>query len=86
MTESKNIDFLHANTGWWEIDTYCCYSLVKVAFVEICAWKNSRRKRRHNIRSSRMRDATDQLWWRRNVKWEKTALGDSGEMSDRWLF
>ena len=31
------------------------------------------------------RDILDQPWWHHNAKSEKTALGDNGEMSDRWL-
>ena len=26
------------NTGWWDNDIHGCYSLVKIAFVPICAW------------------------------------------------
>ena len=43
-------------------------------------------KWRHNASASRSRDVTDQLWWRHNVKSEKTVASDNGEMSDRWLF
>ena len=31
-------------------------------------------------------DGTGQLWWRQNARLENTALGDNGEMSNRWLF
>ena len=31
-------------------------------------------------------DVTDQLWWRHNVKSEKTVPSDNGEMKYRWLF
>ena len=74
------------NTGWWEIDIHGCYSLVKIAFAPVCACKNNRRIWHHNASASRSHDVTDQLWWRHNVKSEKTFLSDSGEMSDRWLF
>ena len=74
------------NTGWWEIDIHSCYSLVKIAFAPICACKNNRQIWRHNASASRSCDVTDQLWWRHNVKSEKTFLSDNGEMSDRWLF
>ena len=43
------------NTGW--------YSLVKIAFVPICACRNTRRIWRHNASTSRSRDVTDQLKW-----------------------
>ena len=74
------------NTGWWEIDIHGCYSLVKIAFVPICACKNNRRIWRHNASISRSCDVTDQLWWRHNAKSEKAVHGDSCEMSDRWWF
>ena len=73
------------NTGWWEIDIHCCYSLVKIAFGPICACKKNRQIWRHNASISRSRDVTDPLWWRHNAKSETTVLGDSCEMSDRWL-
>ena len=72
------------NTGWLEIDIHGCYSLAKIAFAPICAFKNNRRIWRHNASISRSRDVTDQLWWRHNAKSEKAVLGDSCEMSDRW--
>ena len=74
------------NNGWWEIDIQGCYSLVKIAFAPISACKNNRRIWRHNARASRSRDITGQLWWRHNVKSEKTVPCDNGEISDRWLF
>ena len=74
------------NTGWWDIDIHGGYSLVKIAFAPICACKNNRRMWRHNAGASRSRDVTDQLWWRHNVKSEKTVPGDNGEMRDWWLF
>ena len=73
-------------TGWWEIDIQGCYSLVKIAFAPIYAWKNNRRIWRHNNSISRSRDVTDQLWWRHNAKSEKTVLDDKCNMSDRLLF
>ena len=36
------------NTGWWDIYTHGCYSLVKIAFAPIYACKNNRRIWRHN--------------------------------------
>ena len=74
------------NTGWWEIDIHGCYSLVKIAFAQICACKNNRWIWYHNASISPSRDLTDPLWWRHNVKSETTVLGDNCEMSDRWLF
>ena len=74
------------NTGWWEIDIHGCYSLVKIAFAPICACKNNQQIWRHNASISRSRDVTDPLRWRHNAKSETTILGDSCEMSDRWLF
>ena len=74
------------NTGRWEIDIHGCYSLVKIVFAPICACKNNRWIWRHNVSASCSRDVTDQLWWRHNVKSEKTVPSDNGEMSDRWLF
>ena len=74
------------NTGWWEIDIHGCYSLVKIAFAPICACKNNQQIWRHNASISRSRDVTDPLRWRHNAKSETTVLGDSCEMSDRWLF
>ena len=74
------------NTGWWEIDIHGCYSLVKIAFVQICACRNNRRIWRHNASISCSRDLTDQLWWHHNAKSEKTVLDDNCDMSDRWLF
>ena len=84
-----NACFLHAKPwrpGDEKSDIHGCYSLVKIAFVPICACKNNRQIWHHNISASRSRDVTDQLWWRHNVKSEKTVLSDNGEMSDRWLF
>ena len=74
------------NTGWWEIDIHGCYSQVKIAFAPICACKNNRCIWRHNASASRSPDVTDQLWWHHNVKSEKTAPSDNGEMSDRRFF
>ena len=51
------------NTGWRDIDIHGCYSLVKIAFVLICACNDNRRIWRHNTRISRSRDVTDQLWY-----------------------
>ena len=73
------------NTGWWKIDIHGCYSLVKIAFAPICMWKNNWRIWRHNASISCSRDVTDQLWWRRNAKSEKTVLDDNCDMSDRWM-
>ena len=74
------------NTGWWEIDIHGCYSLVKIAFAPICAFKNNRRIWRHNASISRSCDVTDQLWWRHNAKSEKTVLDDNCDMRYRWFF
>ena len=62
------------------------YSLVKIAFAQICACKNNRRIWRHNASISRSRDVTYQLWWRHNAKAENTFLRDNDEMNDRRLF
>ena len=74
---------LAVNTGWWDIDIHGYYSPVKIAFAPICAFKNNRRKWRHNASVLHSRDVTDQLWWRYNTKPEKTVLSDNGEISDR---
>ena len=74
------------NTGWWEINIHGCYSLVKIAFAPICACKNNRRIWRHNASASHSGDVTDQLWWRHNVKSEKTVPSDNCEISEQWLF
>ena len=79
------IDFLNAKP-WWDIDIHGWYSLVKIAFAPVCACKNNRQIWRHNVSASRSRDVKDQLWWRHNVKSEKTVPGDNGEMSNQWLF
>ena len=74
---------LRRECRWWEIDIHGCYSLVKIAFVLICAYKNDRRIWRHIASTHLSRDVTDQLWWRHNTKWEKTVLSDNGEIGDR---
>ena len=77
------------NTGWWAIDIHGCYSLVKIAFAPICACKNNRWIWRHNASILRLRDVTDQLWWRHNAQAEKTFLGhvgDNVELNDRRSF
>ena len=74
------------NTGWWEIDIHGRYSLVKIAFVPICACKNNQRIWRQKCRYLASRDITAQLWWRHNANLETTVLSDNGEMSERWLF
>ena len=67
------------NTGWWYIEIHSCDSLVKI-FAPICTWENNRRIWCHNASALRFRDITDQLWWRHNVKSEKTVLNNNGEM------
>ena len=78
------------NNGCWEIDIHSCYSLVKIAFVPICASKKNLRIWRHNAIISRSRDVIDQLWWRHNANLEfvhfKSFPGNNGEMNGRWLF
>ena len=67
--------FLHAKSwipAGWEIDIHGCYSLVKIAITPICACKNYRRIWCHNANTLHLRDDTDQLCWRHNVKSEKT--------------
>ena len=59
---------------------------VKIAFVPICACKNSRRIWRHNASTSRSLDVTDHPWWRHKAKSENTILVDNGEMSVRYFF
>ena len=61
---------------WWEIDIHGCYSLVRINFVPICAWKINWQMWCHNTSSSSSRDVIDQLWWRQKrlslatmVKW-----------------
>ena len=74
------------NTGWWEIDIRGCYWLVKIAFAPICTCKNNRRIWRHNARTPRSCDVTNQAWWRHNGKSEKTALCDNGVTRENyWL-
>ena len=70
------------NTRWWAVDIHGCYSLVKIAFAPICAYKNNPRIWRHNASTSHSRDITDQLLWRHNAKSEKTILDNNGKMSD----
>ena len=60
------------NTGWWDIDIHGCFSLVKIAFAPICAFKNNWRIWRHNVSVLHSLDVTDQLWWRHNTKSEKS--------------
>ena len=74
---------LSLNTGLWEIDIHDCYSLVKIAFVPICTWKNNRQIWRHNASVLPSRDVTDQIRWRHNTKPEKTVLRNNDEISDR---
>ena len=74
------------NTGWREIGIHCCYSLVKIAFVPICACKNNRRMSRHNASTSRSRDVTDQLWWRHNAKSEIPSLATMAKWAINDLF
>ena len=62
------------------------FDIVKIPFVPICGCDNNRRIWRHHASTSHSYYVTDQLWWRRNAKSEKTVRGDNGEKSDRWDF
>ena len=54
--------------------------------MPICTCKHNWQIWHHNAGTSRSGNITDQLWWRHNVKSEKTVLGANGEMRDQWLF
>ena len=40
----------------------------EIAFTPMDTWKNNRRIWRHNVSAPRLRDVTDQVWWRHNAK------------------
>ena len=66
-----------------EIDIHGCYSLVKNRRCANWPVQNNLRNWHHDASTLRLRNVTDQLWWRHNIKSVKTVLSDNDEISDR---